>query len=73
MAIVALIALIFLIVMFVTHTQAALIVFGTLVTLGIAVGLVKRKLAPQESRTSSRQAPADQDDEWWKADWPGKS
>jgi hypothetical protein len=73
MPIIVLAVLIFLIVMIVKYTHAALILFGSLTVLGITVSLVKRKLAPQESRTSSRQAAADQGDEWWKADWPGKS
>ncbi len=69
MAIIALVALVFLVVMLVTHTQATLVVCGTLIALSITAGLVRRKLAPQESRTPA----AGRDDEWWKGDWPGKS
>ena len=73
MPILFLAVLIFLTVMFVKHTQVALIVSGLLVVLMITVNLVRRKLSPQRSRASTRSAAADQGKEWWKEDWPGKS
>jgi hypothetical protein len=77
MPIIFLAVLIFLIVMIVKYTQAALIIGASLIALGVAVKLVRRMLSPPESRSagniSGRRAPKDEDLEWWKSNQTGPS
>jgi hypothetical protein len=76
MPIIVLAVLISLIVMIVKYTQAALIIGGSLVALGVTVMLVRRVLAPPESRSGGsipRRQAAEDDFEWWKSDRQGRS